>query len=839
MQGLQPSVILASALLWVSASVHAQEVLPPQDPLLNPDLPVAEHSFARLNLVGPAGATRETYRINEPGAKYVKVHFSEFNPPAGMFVEVSNPERTEVYRYSKRHRDNLTLDAARGDDGINRFSAMSVSGDTAIVRMIGMARDFNPHVHRVILDSWMHRNPAPPASPPRSKIQKETGDGKDKPEFSCGAEERYDAVCWSDTNPEEYDRSRAVAMLVTADGFECTAWRVGSDNRMFTAEHCLRDQEELDGAEIWFNYEASRCGGSSTGNTVKVTGKDLLATDKTLDYALFSVNDFASISKFGTLGLDVRQGNVGENIFIPQHGLGNPRQISLESDMNTSGLCEIDDNDMNAYGVGTDIGYFCDTTNSSSGSPVISTATGRAIALHHLGGCLNMGSKVSLIWPQVKQHFNNQVPKGDGDINSAPPNEVPEAAWAVDCDGLACSFDGSESRDGDGDISSYEWQFSDGAVASGMKIEHEFSAAGEFEVSLTVTDDEGASDTYADAVTVSAPNQDPDARFSVACVNNRCNFNGSASRDPDGDITSWRWSFGDGADATGAEVTHEYAKDGNHYVRLTVKDEHGAEDSRGQTIRITLPNSTPEARFSFSCNERDCAFNGEASSDSDGEISSWQWDFGDGSQAESALARHSFEKGGTYTVKLTVTDNDGESATVHESVSIDLPNQPPVAVMTASCKELECTFNAWPSYDRDGRIVEYRWSLGDGTEGSGRRLTHRYGEKGAFEVTLTVTDNEDASTKRSYKVTVDADRKIELNATSTVMNTKALTYLNWKGAKSKSIRILRDGKQIADTTNSGKYYDISIKNQRKLARYQVCETSSNVCSNEIKVQINL
>jgi PKD repeat protein len=839
MQGLQPSVILASALLWASASVQAQELLPPQDPLLNPVLPVAEHSFSRLSLFGPEGATRQTHRIHEPGAKYVKVHFSEFNPPAGMFVEVSNPERTEVYRYSQRHRDGLTLDAGRGDNGINRFSAMSVSGDTAIVRLIGLARDFNPRDHRVTVDSWMHRSPVPPASSARSHIQKDTGDGKDKPEFSCGAEERYDAVCWSDTNPEEYDRSRAVAMLVTADGFECTAWRVGSGNRMFTAEHCLRDQQDLDGAEVWFNYEANSCGGNSVGNTVKVTGKDLLATDKTLDYALFSVNDFTAISKFGNLGLDVRQGNIGENIFIPQHGLGNPRQISLESDMNTSGLCEIDDNDMNAYGVGTDIGYFCDTTNSSSGSPVISTATGRAIALHHLGGCLNMGSKVSLIWPQVKQHFNNQVPKGDGEVNSAPPNEMPEAAWAFDCDGLTCSFDGSDSRDGDGDITDYQWQFSDGGSASGAEIEYEFPEAGDFEVSLSVTDDEGASDTLIDTVTVSVPNQDPDARFSVACVNNRCSFNGSASRDPDGQIASWNWSFGDGADATGAEVTHEYTSDGSYSVKLTVEDENGAGDSRRQTVRITLPNSAPEARFTFTCSERDCQFNGEPSSDSDGEISFWQWDFGDGSQADSPRAAHSFEKGGTYTVELTVTDNDGESATVRESVEIDLPNQPPVAVMTTSCKELECTFNAWPSYDRDGRIVEYRWSLGDGSEGSGRRITHRYGESGEFDVTLTVTDDEEASVARTYQITVEEDRKIELNATSTVMNTKALTSLNWKGAKSKSVRILRDGEQIADTTNSGKYYDISVKNNRKLARYQVCETSSNVCSNEIKVQINL
>lgn len=837
MQGLQPSVILASALLWASASAHAQAVIP-ADPLRQPDAMFAEHSFVHIELLGSDGVRGQIRRIHEPGAKFVKVHFSEFELPPGLVVEVSNPERTEIYRYSNNKRDRMTLDADRGDDGVRRFSAMSISGDTAVVRIVGRAAAFDARHHRVEIDSWLHRSVDRAAAPAAPKIQWSPDDEKYGVEFSCGAEERYDAACWSDSYPEEYDRSKPVAMLVTADGFECTAWRVGSDNRMFTAEHCLRDQEDLDGAEIWFNYEANSCGGSSTMQAVKVTGKDLLATDNTLDYALFSVDDFASISNFGNLGLDVRSGTVGENIFIPQHGLGHPRQISLESDMNASGLCEIDDNDVDAYGVGTDIGYYCDTTNSSSGSPVIAMDTGRVIALHHLGGCLNMGSKVSLIWPQVKGFFNNKVPKGDGNVNSAPPNQIPEAAWTVDCDALSCTFNGIYSYDGDGDIETFYWDFGDGETSSAIKATHTFSQAGSYPVSLTVEDNEGATDQHSDTVTVSQPNQAPDAKFSFTCIENECSFNGTASSDADGDITSWSWDFGDGTSAQGANASHTFKDERSYSVTLTVEDDDGDSDSSKKSLSVTLPNAAPQAAFSVSCSAGKCQFDASGSSDSDGAIASWAWDLGDGYRASNPQVSHDYREDGQYTISLVVTDDRGASASASEVIDVDVPNRAPEAVFTVSCKQRVCTLDGRSSYDHDGVLLDWNWSLGDGEQATDRRFTHSFERGGEFEITLTVTDDEGATHSKTKTVSVEDERTIKLNATATTLNKKTLAYLKWKGAESQSVKILRNGKVIANASNNGKYFDTSLKHYRKKARYQVCESSGNICSDEIDVQMN-
>ena len=84
-----------------------------------------------------------------------------------------------------------------------------------------------------------------------------------------------------------------------------------------------------------------------------------------------------------------------------------------------------------------------------------------------------------------------------------PVNEAPTAAFTSDCTDLACSFDGTGSSDSDGSIVSYDWDFGDGSTATGSTASHSYAAAGDYTVSLTVTDDAGATDTMSSTVSVS------------------------------------------------------------------------------------------------------------------------------------------------------------------------------------------------------------------------------------------------------------------------------------------------------------------------------------------------
>jgi chitodextrinase len=140
-------------------------------------------------------------------------------------------------------------------------------------------------------------------------------------------------------------------------------------------------------------------------------------------------------------------------------------------------------------------------------------------------------------------------------------------------------------------------------------------------------------------------------------------------------------------------------------------------------------------------------FSGSGSSDSDGAIVRYAWDFGDGATANGVKVSHVYAQAGSYQVSLRVTDDGGLSDSATLAVQIEEPvpaNLPPVAVIqgpaTAQVGE-SITFNASSSGDIDGSIVDYAWVFDDGTSGSGITVTHIYTQAGSYQVALTVTDD--------------------------------------------------------------------------------------------------
>ncbi|MFC1688315.1 PKD domain-containing protein [Pseudomonadota bacterium] len=762
MQGLQRSVCIAVLIACGFTSAWAQEVRPDsfgfEEPVPANNVVIAERIEAQVSVFSSAGLSFRVREISAPGASFIKLHFSQFILPEGVEVEISNPDGSEIWLYAHNAPREMTVDVDTGDDGINRFSAMSITGDTVLVRITGDLDLFDPAVHRLEIDSWLEGFPLGESRTLNEGVGKGEFGDLSRPENSCGSDERYDSACWASSNPWEYERSAAVAKLITSRGEVCTAWRVGSDNHMFTAEHCLGKQSELDGSEIWFNYEASSCGGSSNTSAVKVTGGSLLSKSSSLDYSLFTVSDFSRISKFPAFGLETDTPPLGEPIFIPQHGLGQPRQIALESDMNVSGECEVDANDLDGYASGSDIGYYCDTATSSSGSPVVSNSSGRVVALHHFGGCLNSGVKISRIWPEVKNHFGGQVPNGNSGGSSGGSstsgNDAPEADFSFDCNELSCSFDGSNSFDSDGEIIAFSWNLGNGDTESGASFAYEYVESGDYDVTLTVEDDEGETASATQPVTVAISNKEPQATFSATCVSNRCEFDATRSYDEDGEITRMDWTLGDGATARGFVVEHVYEEAGSYTVRLTATDDEGASDGRSKQVSVVLPNEAPNASFVFSCSDLDCSFDSSNSSDSDGEIEAWNWSFGDGSTADGAQISHSYPETGNFDVTLTVKDNRGKSDSSTQTVAASAANAPPRAAFNYSCAELECSFDASGSTDPDGEITAWNWNFGDGATGSGYQAVHSFPAEGAYTVSLEVSDKDGAWNVQTRNVQV-------------------------------------------------------------------------------------
>jgi hypothetical protein len=124
-----------------------------------------------------------------------------------------------------------------------------------------------------------------------------------------------------------------------------------------------------------------------------VAGDTVLATDATLDYTLFTVQDFGSVAGFGYLTLDTRAPGPAERLYIPQYPGGAPLAIAEDA----GGNCAVDRPAVDGYGTGTDVSYRCDTASGSSGAPVLSRLTNKVVGMHHFGGCPDAGIRADLI----------------------------------------------------------------------------------------------------------------------------------------------------------------------------------------------------------------------------------------------------------------------------------------------------------------------------------------------------------------------------------------------------------------------------------------------------------
>ncbi len=226
-------------------------------------------------------------------------------------------------------------------------------------------------------------------------------------------------------------------------------------------------------------------------------------------------------------------------------------------------------------------------------------------------------------------------------------------------------FDGSQSTDPDGMIVSHHWTMGNGSVRDGVTPAMAYPGAGNYNVVLTVTDDVGGTATVRGTVRVSG-NQSPEADFVFsplsAGLGEEMVFDASPSRDPDGEIEEMNWSFGDGQSAEGRVVHQTYRRAGTFDVVLEVIDNEGGSDFISKRVTIN-EGRPPLADFTFipespSAGEM-VTFDGTLSTDPDGDIVAYDWDFGNGRSGSGSVVSHVFLAGSNYAITLRVRDGDG------------------------------------------------------------------------------------------------------------------------------------------------------------------------------------
>jgi len=331
------------------------------------------------------GSQAAGHIIHEPGATYIKVHFSAVNLAPDEFITVSNPAKTEVHTY---HGIPQPGDADHTIHGRKGFAALSIDGDTAVVTRSGKgAVHIDGYWRGYTSDEIVAHNPGILSV--------------------CSTDARRDVVCYQTSHPTEYARSRAVAKLLIGGGGSCTTWRIGDTNRMLTNKHCFSTQAVVQASEMQFNFQCATCGGNNPSAGTKVSGAQLIrvsaGSSSQLDYTLYSVNNFTAIQGFGTLYLETRAATNGERIYIPGHGDGAAKRLSIYDNTQGGTNCTVRSGNYNTY----NMAYSCDTSGGNSGSPVLSSSH-RVLALHHLGGCPNnQGAKAHLIYAEIASLIDN------------------------------------------------------------------------------------------------------------------------------------------------------------------------------------------------------------------------------------------------------------------------------------------------------------------------------------------------------------------------------------------------------------------------------------------------
>ena len=313
-------------------------------------------------------------------------------------------------------------------------------------------------------------------------------------------------------------------------------------------------------------------------------------------------------------------------------------------------------------------------------------------------------------------------------------------------------LDGSASRDPDGSLVSYAWDFGDGTSANGMKVRHQFSKSGRYPVTLKVKDNtELENNSHADTtlVTVNAQPQPVISSAEQACVGEPIAFSGKNSVDADGQIAAYWWDFGDGQTAEGVEVTHAYRKNGRYQVTLMADDGAAVDNSKAGALKTIVVNYPPIAdagKDQMVCPGAEVTFDGSNSLDRDSENLSYQWNFGGGVVKPGKIVTHSFAKAGRYDVRLVVSDNAQTPCSTREDMVTITVNSAPGAVAGPDQEAFvggahdAVLFDGTKSYDPDGDPLTYLWDFGDGNTKSGAQVFHGFQKPGQYRVRLKVKD---------------------------------------------------------------------------------------------------
>lgn len=329
--------------------------------------------------------------IRYENATYIAVHFSKFQLANDDFLIVKSENTEQSWTYY----DKGNYNSEKPNEG---FWSVPVYGEEIIIEIHSKSPKSD---YGYTIDKFA-----------RGYTEAEMGF-----ESICGNDDSLEAKCYQSSEPNVYNRSKAVARLLINGTNACTGWLVGDQGHIMTNNHCVGSSSDANNVTVEFMAEGSSCSSNcqswfACGGTIEASSTGLVQTNSNLDYSLLSLPSNVS-GTYGFLQLRQAGASVGERIYIPQHPAAWGKRISLASDHSSDssdGFAHIQSTTLSRCGgTGYDLGYYGDTQGGSSGSPVLGYSDNLVIGLHHCGGCPNKGVPIQNIISDLGSNIPNNA----------------------------------------------------------------------------------------------------------------------------------------------------------------------------------------------------------------------------------------------------------------------------------------------------------------------------------------------------------------------------------------------------------------------------------------------
>lgn len=286
-----------------------------------------------------------------------------------------------------------------------------------------------------------------------------------------------------------------------------------------------------------------------------------------------------------------------------------------------------------------------------------------------------------------------------------------------------------------GTITSWTWDFGDGNSATTQNSSQTYNSDGLYQVILTATSNNNCTTTHSQSVEVFS---EPTAAYSFldGCLYDEVNFIDNSTINT-GSISNWDWNFGEGTTSSDQNPNYTYTTDGTYTTQLIITSDHGCEDTLSQPIiRFPIPN--PNFSAAPQCLYTPLSFINNSTINPPDNISSWVWNFGDGSALDANQNPiHTYPSEGDYNVTLIASSNNGCVETFTQAITV---YPIPIASFTSSeiCEnEPPTQFNNHSTIS-SGSIITSTWDFGDGYASTLPNPNNNYSQHGLYNTQLIV-----------------------------------------------------------------------------------------------------